>query len=151
MNRPIILITLLTGLIWLRSSWDKISGGKFIDSLAPTLTKFSSNNPYPWYKETLLSFAIPNAKSIAPLIMWGEFLVALSLTLVSLALLFNLGNKKILGMVGVVGCLGGMMLNGLFWLAAAWTSPSTDSINLFMLGIQTILLGYFFRLSMVKK
>lgn len=37
-----------------------------------------------------------------------------------------------------LGLLGGILLNIIFWLAAGWTSPSTDSLNLLMFLIEAI-------------
>lgn len=144
-----LFIIFVTGLIWLRSSWDKISGGKFVDNLPSTLTKFANGNPYPWYKSLLQMVAIPSSQAIAPLIMWTEFFVALSLTLVPLLLLLKRKNQLVV-IFGILGGIGGMFLNGLFWLAAGWTSPSTDSLNLLMFALELIALLYFLKLLSSK-
>lgn len=128
---------LTVGLLWLRSSLGKLADGKFVEGLGTTLVKFAANNPYPWYKDFLNSVAIPNSYLFALLTMWGEFLTGLSLTLGALLLIFGKSNKLIL--IGLKsGLLGGMGLNLFFWLAAGWTSPSTDGLNLLMFVTQLI-------------
>lgn len=130
-------IILTIGGIWLRSSSAKLSGGVFVNTLEQTLIKFASNNPYLWYKQFLQSTAIPNAKLLALLIMWGELLVALSVTCAAILLFFKPGNKTI-EIILLGGLIGGLILNTNFYFAAGWTSPSTESVNLLMAIIEVI-------------
>ncbi len=74
--------------------------------------------------------------------MWGEFLTGLSFTLGSLYLMFSKNPSKLAYLGFSLGCLGGVILNGTFWLAAGWTSPSTDGLNLVMFLIALIGLVY---------
>lgn len=136
-SKAFLLIILAHGLIWLKSGYGKISGGKFVDSLDKVLTKFASDNPYPAVKGFLESTAIPNAKLFGVLTMWGELLVAVSLVAGALYFLFNKDNRAFLLFLAA-GLLGGAFLNFTFWLAAGWTSASTDTVNLLMAVIETI-------------
>lgn len=129
------LIFLVDGFIWLQSGVGKISSSKFVDGLAGTLTKFSGGNPYPWFKDFLTGMAIPNAWFIGWGVQLGEILAGVTALAAGVILL---SGKKVGGIVRValgVGFLAGAILNGLFWLAAAWTSPSTDSLNLIMAAV----------------
>lgn len=149
LNRYLLIILLADGVLWLKSATGKVSSGNFADTLGQTLTKFASNNPYPWFKSFLLTTAIPNSKAFGTLTMWGEMFVALSLTLGIAYLLLN-ANKTtpILKKFLILGLLGGMFLNAIFWLASGWTSPSTDSLNLLMFVTEFVGLIYiikFFR------
>lgn len=132
-----LLFILAIGLVWLKSSYGKLTGGVFVDGLGKTLTMFASKNPYPWYKDFLTQVAIPNAKTFGLLTMWGEFLSAVSITAASIILMAT-GGSKLVKIVLLLGLLGGAFLNAVFWLASAWTSPSTDSLNLLMLVLQAI-------------
>lgn len=141
-----LVIILTEGLIWLRSSLGKFPQEKFINGLGGTLTKFASNNPYPVVKDFLQNTAIPNSQIFGFLTLWGELLVAISLTLGSLYLLLKMGQSKMVKSLLILGLLGGMFLNLTFWLSSGWTSPSAESLNLFMfivgfIGLVSVLKG----------
>lgn len=133
-----LVILLSIGAIWLRSSIGKITGGKFVAALAPTLGKFASNNPNSWYSDFLKGTVIPNATFFGSLIMWGEFLSSVSIILGSLYLLLNKKENKIVEYLFLVGLIGGIFLNINFYFASGWMSPSTESLNLLMFVIQLI-------------
>lgn len=126
-----IFVLLTNGFIFLRSSYGKISEGKFVDSLAPTLEKFGSKNPYPWYKDFLSGSIIPNSNFFGNLIMWGELLSALAIISAGIFMLMRKQSRLTYWLM-VVGLLGGLILNVNFYFAAGWTSPSTESLNLLM-------------------
>lgn len=148
MNKELLLIILVNGLIWARSSLGKLSEGKFVDSLAATLTRFAEKNPYPLVKDFLNTIAIPNSKVIGNLTMWGEVVVGLTLTL-PVALLFSKKPPSWVKPLVIVGLIGGMWLNLVFWFAAGYSSPSTDSLNLLMFLTQLIGLIYVLKLKLV--
>ncbi len=132
-----LLVLLFDGLIWLRSSYGKFAAGNFVAGLPGTLGKFASNNPYPWFKNFLQNVAIPNVFIIGNIVLWGELFVALTVALGSGYLLLQKNNplvKKLL----MKGLLVGAFFNFLFWLAAGWTSPSTDGLNLLMVVLQVV-------------
>lgn len=144
----IYLLLLANSFIWVRSSFSKFSGGKFVDSLGRTLQAFASKNPYPWFKNFLENVAIPNAHTFGILTLWGELAVAVSSVLALLFLLItDKSNPWVLLVLGF-GLLGGLFLNGIFWLASAWTGVSTDSINLLMFFVQAI--GLWFVVANLK-
>lgn len=135
--RLFLLVLLAVDFIWVRSSVGKIIGGKFVDSLGGVLTKFASQNPYPWYEAFLTSVAIPNSSLLGVLIMLGEAFTAFSLLLGVGLILLNKINKLVIFLV-IAGLITGAFLNLNFWLASGWTSASTDSLNLLMFLIQLI-------------
>lgn len=137
MEKYLLLIFLVDGLIWLRSSVGKLSGGTFPQSLGETLQKFASKNPYPLVKEFLQNVAIPNSQLFGVLTMYGEVLSALAIILGSLALLLQAKDKRMVTVL-VAGLLGASFLNLIFWLSSGWTSPSTESLNLLMLVLQVV-------------
>lgn len=141
-SRYLYLIFVGVGFIFLRSGYGKITEGKFVSTLGATLGKFASNNPYPPVKSFLEGFAIPNSVVFGNLTMWGEALVGLNLILLSLYLLFNNKASRATYLLLVVGLFFGTLLNLTFWLAAGWTSPSTDGLNLIMLIVQLVGLGF---------
>lgn len=131
------LIIALNGFIWLRSSYGKFTAGNFPDNLGKTLGAFASKNPYPFYKDFLNNVAIPNSQLFGSLTLYGEAFAALTLTFLPIYLLFNPASKAIRYLLAL-GLLTGAFLNLIFYFAAGWTSPSTDSLNLLMFGIQII-------------
>lgn len=134
-----LIIYLILGGFWFRSSLGKIIEGKFVDSLGTTLTKISQNNPYPWFKSFLQNVVIPNSKIFASLTMWGEFLTATVIILGSLYLLFVGGGDQKLGLIILIlGLLGGMFLNAIFWLGFGYSNVSTESLNLLMFLIEWV-------------
>lgn len=132
------LVLLVIGLDWLRSSVGKITGGKFVATLASTLNKFTSNNPNTWYTDFLKGTVIPNSNFFGNLVMWGEFLSAVSIILGSLYFLLNKKENRIVEYIFFIGLIGGILLNFNFYFASGWMSPSTESLNLLMFVIQLI-------------
>lgn len=147
MNKYLLLILLADGLIWLRSSLGKFPPEKFIGGLSGILTKFASNNPYSWYKDFLQGTVIPNAGIFGLLTFLSELLAALLLVGGLFYLLFNPKGYKAVRLVLFVGLLIAVFLNATFWLAAGWTSPSTDSLNLLMLVVQVAGLAYIMQVA----
>lgn len=139
-NRLLQLLILINGLIWLRSSFGKVTGGTFVAALGETLGKFAGKNPYPLVKDFLQNTAIPNSQIFGLLTMWGELLSALAITGGVIYLITNPKGHKTVVSIVALGLLGGMFFNVVFWLAAGWTSPSTDSLNLLMFATQVIAL-----------
>lgn len=139
-NWALSLIVLADGLLWLQSAWGKVSGGKFVGALGETLGKFASNNPYPWYKQILVSTAIPNSIMVGNLVMWTELFSGLFLVGGSLYYLFSKKLNHLVRLALIAGLIGTSGLNLMFYLAAGWTSPSTSSLNLLMLVLQVVTL-----------
>lgn len=135
--KSFILIVLFVGLIYARSSFGKFASGNFPQNLGETLGRFSSKNPYPWYREFLESVAIPNSQTIGVLVMWGELFVAVALVGGSLYFLTKKFSRTVAAVL-IIGLFIGALLNLVFWLASSWTSPSTDSLNLLMFSIEVI-------------
>ena len=138
MDRYLLLIIMADGLIWSRSSFGKLASGNFPENLGSTLTKFASKNPYPWIKDFLENIAIPNSYIFGLLTQWGELLTALSIIIASIYLIKRSQKNRFVLVLLMLGLLGGMFLNAVFWLASSWTSPSADGLNLLMFIIQGI-------------
>lgn len=132
------LIFAVTGYIFLESGYGKISGGKFVGSLAATLTKFAKDNPYPLVKNFLENIAIPNSMLFGFLTQWGELLTGLNLLGISaLFMFYDKTNKKFYYLMSV-GFATGLLLNLTFYFASGYTSPSSESLNLLMSAINLI-------------
>lgn len=136
--RPLLIILLSVGLLWLRSSFGKFTGGTFVNSLGATLTKTAEKNPYPWFKQFLTSVAIPNSQFFGQMVLWGEFLSAVAITIGAIMLLINPHPNKFMVLVLIAGLAVGALLNIVFWLGFGYTSPSTDSLNLLMAVVQIV-------------
>lgn len=144
-QKYLYIIFAVIGYVFLKSSFGKIEGGKFVEGLAGTLEKFASKNPYPFFKNFLETIAIPNSYIFGVLTMWGELLVGISLILGSLYLIFSKGTNKLVYFGLLLGFFGGMLLNGTFYFASGWISPSTESVNLVMFFVG--LVGFLFTLK----
>lgn len=145
-NRYLLFIIEVIGLLYLKSSWGKISGGVFVNTLGGILGKFASKNPYPFMQSFLKDIAIPNSKTFGLLTMWGELLVALALVISAAYLFFNFKRSNLVILLLILGLTGGMFLNAVFWFASGWTSASTDGLNLIMFVAQLSGLVYGLRL-----
>lgn len=141
-NKPLLYIILALGLVWAKASLGKFSSGNFVPELGQTLLKVQPKNPYPFFKEFLANFAIPNYQIFGTMVLYGEALVAISLILGSSLLLFKKNVNKMVIFLLIIGLLGGLFLNINFWLGFGWTSPAADSLNLLMGVIEAI--GIFF-------
>lgn len=131
-NKYLYIIFTVTGFIFLRSGYGKVTGGKFVSALAGTLGKFVSENPYPWFKSFLLDVAIPNAQLFANLTMLAEVFIGITVLVSSLYLLLKAKAEHVTYLFLAAGLATGAFLNATFWLASGWTSPSTDGLNLVM-------------------
>lgn len=136
-NKYLYLIFVVLGFIFLRSSYGKVSGGVFVSGLGETLTKLASKNPYAWYKSFLENVAIPNATTFGQLTMWGEVFAGMAIFLSAIFLLVKPGSKMVYTIL-LLGLVVGAFLNGIFWLAAGYTSPSTDGLNLVMFFVELV-------------
>lgn len=144
-NRYLLAIFMVLGFIYLRSSYGKISGGVFVSGLGETLGKMASKNPYPAFKSFLEGVAIPNSTIFGQLTMWGELFAGLTLLIGSLILFFGKNPNRWVRIVLIMGLLVGAFLNGIFWLASGYTSPSTDGLNLVMFAVQVVGIMYLVR------
>lgn len=144
-NTQFMLVVVSLGVIWLRSSYGKLAAGNFLETLGGTVIKFSSKNPYSWFKTFLDTFVLSNITLVGQLVIWGEFFAALATIGAAVFLLFGPRKRGLMVLLSA-GLLIGGMLNILFWLAAGWTSSSTESLNLLMLAVEVIGLWYCLRL-----
>ncbi len=140
----LLIILLVIGLLWAKSSYGKFASGTFVSSLGGTLTKTADKNPYPWFKQFLIGTAIPNSQLFGSLTLWGEFLSAVAIIL-GVILLLSSKLNKLASWILLLGLAGGAFLNIIFWLGFGYTSSSTDSLNLLMAIVQVI--GVFYLLS----
>lgn len=148
-NKYLLFILAVVGFIYLRSSWGKITGGEFVNSLGGTLGKFAAKNPYSWMQSFLQNVAIPNSKVFGLLTMWGEFLSALAILVAVFYLVFSSQKNKLFIWLLLTGCFVGMFLNLIFYFAAGWISPSTESLNLLMFMVE--LTGLIYALKLLKE
>jgi len=93
--------------------------------MAGTLGFFASSNPNTWYVNLINNAFIPNATLFAWLVALGEFITGLAL---------------ILGVFVNISAIVSIFLNLNFFFAAAWISPSIQSINWIMAALGFIIL-----------
>lgn len=139
-EKALLLIQFLIGLIWFKSALAKFTGGAFVSSLAKTLTFFASKNPT-FYKGFIENVALPHSVIFAQLTRFGELTAGIFLAFTALGFII----KKIpqrAAYLALIGAVTGFFLNLNFGLAAYWTSPATETVNLLMAGIEIILVGF---------
>jgi hypothetical protein len=148
----VILIQVIFGFEWLRAGWEKIEGGVFVPNLPKTFAAFADKNPYPWMKSFLTGAATANATLFGQLVQWGELLAGIALILgaayslyVALSGEVNPLLVRVEEVLVALALLGGMIMNAVFWFAAAHMNPSTDSVNFVMFFTQLVILGYHLR------
>lgn len=145
-NKYLYLIFAVVGYVFLKSGFEKITGGKFVGSLSATLAKFAKDNPYGPVKAFLENIAIPNSYLFGVLTQWGEFLAGVNLVVLSLWMFFSPKTAERYSKLMSLGFGTGLLLNVVFWLAAGYTSPSTAGLNLVMgavnlIGLITVVTG----------
>lgn len=145
MSKSFLLVIFILGFIWIRSGYGKLTGG-FVGNLDKALMKFASENPYPFVKDFLNSFAIPNHIIFSYLTQFGEIFAGLTLAICSVVLIANPKSSRLFLILLALGLLVGAFLNLTFWFSAGWMSPSTDGLNLLMFAIEVIAL-----LAVLKK
>jgi hypothetical protein len=143
------IITVLGG-IWLRSGWEKFSAGNFAKNLQSTLLFFANGapnnpttaagNPHPFVKNFLMQVAVPNSQIFGHLTLYGE--IGVGISLIALTALYHFSPiSKTLLLIGLCfSLIVSILLSATFWLSAGWTSPSTETVNLFMLLIEVVAL-----------
>ncbi len=148
-RKYLYLIQLLFGLIWFKSAISKFIDPAFINTLPKTLAFFASKNPISWYKEFLVTIAIPNTKLFGELTRWGEITAAVLLSLTAIAALRGITLPHF-HKLAALGALIGAWLNLQFGLASYWTSPANETLNLLMFATQVIFILYQRELAMAK-
>lgn len=130
MNWPLMLITLGVSWEWFKGGWGKLAEGEFVDGLAKTLGFFASKNPNLWVKDFLVTVAIPNSVVFGNMVIAGELAAGFCLFIGTALLAVNRGiYTRLAYYLLVLGFGVGLVLSLTFWLAAGWTSPSTDGLN----------------------
>lgn len=141
-----LILTIIPGLVWVRSGFAKVSEGKFPGMLGGILEKFASNNPYPFYKSFLQNTAIPNAQTLGNLVMWGELLTGLAIILSVGYLLLRGSKASWVKVLLPAGLIGGLFLNINFFLGGAWTNASKEGLNMIMIMTQAASLFFITRI-----
>lgn len=127
---------------WWSAGYGKVSSGAFVENIGKTLGNFAAKNPFPWYKNFLESFAIPNSRMFAYAVEWGQIAAALALfaaVVILVASRDEVLRRKFMAL-SAAALLGGMLMNANFYFAAGWTSASTKGDNLVMFWTQALLL-----------
>ncbi len=137
----LVAIQLVLAYEWWSAGWEKLSGGEFVKGIKGTLAFFASKNPFTVYKEFLLGFASDNSTAFAYSVEWSQMTVAVLLVLFGALLVYskNVKVQRISLILSVAALLGGIVMNANFYLAAGWTGPGTQGINVVMFWIEAVL------------
>jgi len=147
MERKIIaFIQALVGFEWFMAGVEKLKPGhaEYTKDFVKSVGYFASKNPNSSYKAFLVERVIPAKETFAYIIPWGEFLAGLGL-LVGGTLLFFGKDSKFAKYASVGAILGSLFMNVNFYLAASWTSISTKSLNILMIGLEIALLVFWLK------
>ncbi len=119
----IALLRIYIGICFIYFSSDKLAQSYF-NGMAGTLRDFASSCQYPWYKDFLIDFAIPNAKLFAFLTCSGELLVGIAL---------------VLGFITGLTSMIGIILNlNYYWATSGIDSSSVHFMNLTFIACQLV-------------
>ncbi len=115
---------------WLSGGTQKLQSlaadpSAFIKGMTGAFNGWAAKNPDPNVAGFLKSFVVPNAGAIVWMVAICEFLVGIAF---------------LLGFFARPAAAGGMLMNGFFYFAAGFSSPSTAGINLIMIGSQATML-----------
>ncbi len=110
---------------WLNGGVEKLSeiaaDPSSAAGFAAVFARWAKGNPYPFMVDFLNSWAIPNAAVVYTFVAVAE-------ALVGIAFLFGLLVRP--------ASIGGIIMNGFFYMAAGYSSASTSGVNLVMIGSQ---------------
>lgn len=127
---------------WISGGLGKMYGGQFVSTIEKTLGRFENGNPYAWYVNSVLRIAKNSPEAFGQLVQWGELLAGIGVVVA--ILVYGLSTqsqwKNMARYAAIVSLLGGAFMNGNFYYAAGWTSPSTGGLNIVMFWIQVVLI-----------
>ena len=121
----LVFLRLIIGVKWFIAGLEKLIDPGYVTGMADTLGFFASGNPNAWFVNLINSTFIPNATVFAWLVSIGELLAGIGL---------------ILGIFVNLSAIVSIFLNLSFFFAAAWISPSTQSLNWIMAALGFIIL-----------
>lgn len=132
---------------WISGGVGKMYGGRFISAMGSTLGRFENGNPHDWYVGSVLRIAKSSPETFGQLVQWGELLAGVGLVAALLA--YGLSTrpqwKDMARYAAILSLLGGAFMNGNFYFAAGWTSPSTGGLNAFMSMVQVVLILFWMK------
>ena len=119
-----------------------MSSPEFVANIEKTLTVFANGTSFAWYKSFLLGFASQNATAFAYAVEWSQIFIAIALAAAAWTYIFVKSSavRQACAAISALALFGGMLMNANFYLAAGWTGPGTQGINVVMFWIQGILL-----------
>jgi uncharacterized membrane protein YphA (DoxX/SURF4 family) len=126
---------------WISGGLGKMHEGQFVSTIGKTLGRFENGNPHDWYVGSVLRIAKNSPETFGQLVQWGELLAGIGLVVA--ILVYGLSKqsqyKNMARYVAILSLLGGAFMNGNFYYAAGWTSPSTGGLNVLMFWIEIVL------------
>ena len=128
---------------WLKSGLGKFTQPDFMNGVAKTMGMFAAKSPHRWYGDFLQSTVVPNAAYFGNLVRTTELLVGAVLVVAGFVWLKQRRMSFLMHTLLIVALAAGALLNLNFYLAAGFTSPSTEGINLVMGLTQLVLAGYY--------
>lgn len=139
------LIQVALAVEWLPAGWGKFTEPGFIEGLGGTLAGFAAKTPHVWFSQFLTNTVVPNASFFGNLVRFGEVSVGIALLVGALWMLTQKMMPMWVSTTLAVASVGAIIMNGAFYLAAGWASPSTAGINMLMILVHAISAAYFMR------
>lgn len=115
------LLRIFLGGILLYAGFQKITNPAF--AIDKVMAYFASKNPYPWYRDFLTGYAIPQSGLFALLVVWGELL---------------LGGALILGFLTNLVALITFFMFLNYHFAASWISSASLYLHLIIMATSLI-------------
>ncbi len=117
-NIWLIILRLTLGIEWFMAGLHKLLDSTYLSDIAGTIGFFgSAGNPNVWYQNLTVNVFLNNPEVFGWLISIGELLVGIAF---------------IFGALTNFAAIASVFMNLLFYFAAGWLSPSTQSLNWIM-------------------
>lgn len=131
---------------WLQAGWEKWTKPEFMTGIAKTLGLFAAKTPYRWYSSFVTTYLLPHASWLGNVVRASELLIGLDLVLLGVIILGQHTIRRWVATVMTIACYGAALLSLNFYLAAAWSGPSTAGLNVVM-GLVEAILGTYYLLA----
>ena len=118
------VIRVCVGLVWLHAGYEKVKTPEFVQGIEAILSKMISGNAPQWFVSLFKTYIIPNAYMWVQIIQWAEVAIGVLL---------------IVGFLINIASFGSVVLNITFFFLAGWMGAATWTLNLFMIGIASVL------------
>lgn len=136
-------IQVVVGYAWASAGAQKIADPRFLIDMPRMLGSIAMRNPFGWYRDLLIDVGVKYAQFFGSVIAWGQLFTGLALAGAAVLLIYAKNERqwRLALLASVIACAAGMLMNANFYVAAGWTDPTIEGMNVLMFWAQA-LLGY---------